>query len=93
MQPRPPSAEESGYTLSQAGRLIDVLEACMAARLAPHRSGWSTATHLGRDLERHFRVRAPIEAIERAMRALVKRRVVRLTADDAGNVWYRLRED
>ncbi|MGE0026807.1 MAG: hypothetical protein AB7O78_13405 [Thermoleophilia bacterium] len=93
MQPRPTSTEETGYTLSQAGRLIDVLEACMAARLAPHRSGWSTAAHLGRDLERHFGVRAPVEAIERAMRALVKRRIVRLTTDAAGAVWYRLREE
>ena len=58
---RPPSAEETGYTLSQAGR------------------------------ERHFGVRAPVEAIERAMRVLVKRRVVRLTSDDSGIVWYRLR--
>jgi hypothetical protein len=88
---RPPSAEETGYTLSQAGRLIDALEECMAARLTPRRSGWSTATHLGRDLERHFGVRAPVEAIERAMKVLVKRRVVRLTSDDSGIVWYRLR--
>ena len=92
MQPQRSSAEETGYTLSQAGRLIDVLEECMAARITPRRSGWSTATHLGWDLERHFGVRAPVEAIERAMRALVKRRVVRLTADDTGTVWYRLRE-
>ena len=92
MQPRPTSAEETGYTLSQAGRLIDVLEECMAARLSPRRSGWSIATHLGRDLERHFGVRAPVPAIERAMRTLVKRRVVRLTADASGTVWYRLRE-
>ena len=86
-----PSVDENGYTLSQAGRLIAVLEACMAARLTPQRSGWSTATHLGWDLERHFGVKAPIQAIERAMKTLVKRRVVRLTADDSGVVWYRLR--
>jgi hypothetical protein len=84
-------AGENGYTLSQPGRLIEVLEQCMAARLTPQRSGWSTAAHLGRDLERHFGVRAPVGAIERAMRTLVKRRVVRLTADDTGVVWYRLR--
>lgn len=88
----PPNAAETGYTLSQAGRLVQVLEECMAARLTPQRSGWSTAAHLGRDLERHFGVRAPVEAIERAMRTLVKRRVVRLTADASGTVWYRLRE-
>jgi hypothetical protein len=87
-----PNAEETGYTLSQAGRLVRVLEECMAARLTPQRSGWSTAMHLGRDLERHFGVRAPVQAIERAMRTLVKRRVVRLTADASGTVWYRLRE-
>jgi hypothetical protein len=88
---RPTALGENGYTLSQAGRLIEVLEECMAARLTPQRSGWSTATHLGRDLERHFGVKAPVEAIERAMRTLVKRRVVRLTADASGVVWYRLR--
>jgi hypothetical protein len=92
VQHQSPSVEETGYTLSQAGRLIDVLEQCLAARLTPRRSGWSTATHLGWDLERHFGVRAPIGAIERAMRTLVKRRVVRLSADDAGLVWYRLRD-
>ena len=92
MQPPPSSPEETGYTLSQAGRLVQVLEECMAARLTPQRSGWSTAMHLGRDLERHFGVRAPVQAIERAMRTLVKRRVVRLTADASGTVWYRLRE-
>lgn len=94
MQQQPPRAtatHESGYTLSQPGRLIEALEHCMAARITPRRSGWSTATHLGGDLERHFGVRAPVEAIERAMRTLVKRRVVRLTADDTGLVWYRLR--
>jgi len=90
---RSPSGEETGYTLSQAGRLIGVLEECMAARLTPQRSGWSTSTHLGWDLERHFGVRAPVQAIERAMRTLVKRRVVRLSADDSGLVWYRLRGD
>ena len=88
----PPNAEETGYTLSQAGRLVQVLEDCMAARLTPQRSGWSTASHLGRDLERHFGVRAPVPAIERAMRTLVKRRVVRLSADASGTVWYRLRD-
>ena len=88
---RSSSVDENGYTLSQAGRLIEVLEECMAARLTPQRSGWSTATHLGWDLERHFGVKAPVGAIERAMKALVKRRVVRLTADDTGVVWYRLR--
>ena len=88
----PPKAEETGYTLSQAGRLVQVLEDCMAARLTPQRSGWSTATHLGRDLERHFGIRAPVPAIERAMRTLVKRRVVRLSADASGTVWYRLRD-
>jgi hypothetical protein len=36
-------------------------------------------------------VKAPVGAIERAMKALVKRRVVRLTSDDSGLVWYRLR--
>ena len=90
---RSTGVDENSYTLSQAGRLIEVLEQCMAARLTPRRSGWSTATHLGWDLERHFGVKAPAAAIERAMRTLVKRRVVRLTADDTGLVWYRLRAD
>jgi hypothetical protein len=84
--------EENGYTLNQAGRLIDVLEKCMFARLTPRRSGWSTATHLGWDLERHYGVRAPRPAIEKAMRALVRRRVARMTTDDSGLTWYRISE-
>jgi hypothetical protein len=83
---------ENGYTLSQPGRLIDVLELCLEARLTPRRSGWSTAKHLGWDLERHFGVRAPLPSIERGLRVLVKRRRARITADDTGLVWYRLRE-
>lgn len=87
-----PAADESAYTLSTPGRLVDVLQQAMLARLSPRRSGWSTATHLGTDLERHFGVRAPIPAVERALRVLLRRKVVRVTADDAGVIWYRIRE-
>ena len=65
----------------------------MAARLTPRRSGWSAATHLARDLERHFGVRAPLPAIEGALRIMVRRGCVRVWADGAGRRWYRLAED
>lgn len=84
------SASETSFTLSQPGRLIGVLEACMAKRLRPDRSGWSAAHHLGRDLERHFGVRAPAPSIDRALRTLSRRRRVRLKVDDEGVLWYRL---
>ncbi|MGD9571002.1 MAG: hypothetical protein AB7V62_03835 [Thermoleophilia bacterium] len=84
------SPSENVVTLSQPGRLIAVLEECMEQRLRPHRSGWSAAHHLGRDLERHFGVRAPSPAIERALRSLARRRRVRLKADAEGVLWYRL---
>lgn len=84
---------ETTYTLSQPGRLIDVLELCMADRLRPYRSGWSAPVHLGRDLERYFGVRAPVPAIERALRVLAKRKRVRLKVDENGTLWYHLRED
>ena len=81
---------ENSYTLSQPGRLVGVLETCMAQRLRPDRSGWSAAKHLGWDLERHFGVRAPTPSIERALRALARRGKVRLKVDDGGVLWYRL---
>jgi hypothetical protein len=84
---------ENHYTLSQPGRLLEALEECMARRLTPQRSGWSASNHLGLDLERFYGVRAPAYAIERALRVLSKRGRVRLNADDAGVIWYRLREE
>jgi len=65
----------------------------MAARLTPRRSGWSAAAHLARDLERHFGVRAPLPAVEGALRIMVRRGRVRVWADGAGRRWYRLAED
>ena len=62
----------------------------MAARLTPRRSGWSAAAHLAMDLERHFGVRAPVPAIESALRILVRRGRVRVWADGGGRRWYRL---
>lgn len=82
---------ETAYSLHQAGRLIDALEQCMLDRLRPGRSGWSAAVHLGRDLERFFGVRAPVSAIERALRELGKHRRIQLRLDDAGTLWYRIR--
>lgn len=87
----PAQRTETVVSLNQAGRLIAVLEACMAARLRPDRSGWSAAHHLGWDLERHFGVRAPEGAIDRALRTLSRRRRVRLKIDEDGVLWYRLR--
>lgn len=94
-RPLPESSrtEETAYTLHQPGRLLDVLEACMADRLRPGRSGWSAAVYLGRDLERHFGVRAPVAAIERALRELGRRKRVQLKLDDLRVLWYRLRVD
>lgn len=88
--PTTTQSSETAYTLSQPGRLIGVLEECMAARLRPHRSGWSAAHHLGRDLERHFGVRAPAASIDRALRSLARRRRVGLKVDGDGILWYRL---
>ncbi len=87
---QPVSAPENVVTLSQPGRLVGVLEECMEQRLRPNRSGWSAAHHLGLDLERHFGVRAPATAIERALRALQRRHRVRLKSDAQGVLWYRL---
>jgi hypothetical protein len=67
-----------------------VLEEAMAARLTPRRSGWSASAHLAMDLERHFGLRAPLPAIEAALRILVKRGRVRVWADAGGRCWYRL---
>lgn len=82
--------DETPHTLARPGRLLEVLEDCMAARLTPRRSGWSAAHHLGMDLERHFGVRAPLPAIEAALRILVRRGRVRVWADAGGRRWYRL---
>ena len=85
--------EETAYSLNQPGRILDVLEQCMADRLdpGPHgRSGWSSAPYLGNDLERHFGIRAPMPVIERALRDMCKRRHVQMMLDDAGVLWYRL---
>jgi hypothetical protein len=90
MDPTSSQSSETTYTLSQPGRLVAVLEECMAARLRPHRSGWSAAHHLGRDLERHFGVRAPAASIDRALRSLARRRRVGLKVDSDGVLWYRL---
>lgn len=84
------STTENTFTLNQPGRLIAVLESCMAQRIRPDRSGWSAARHLGSDLERHFGVRAPAPAIDRALRTLARRRRVRLKVDDDGILWYRI---
>lgn len=65
----------------------------MAARIRPGRSGWSSSVHLCSDLERHFGVRAPLPAIERALREIGKRKRVQLRLDDDGVLWYRLRPD
>ncbi|MEQ8834623.1 MAG: hypothetical protein RIB67_09295 [Miltoncostaeaceae bacterium] len=85
--PEPPSS----VALSRPGAVIAAIERCMAARLTPDRSGWSAASHLSRDLERHFGVVAPGPAIEAALRVLASRRRVSLRADDDGALWYRLR--
>lgn len=82
----------SPVALSSPGRLIPVLELCMSARLTPHRSGWSAAAHLARDLRRHFGVGAPPEAIEAALRVLAARRRVALRSGADGVLWYRLRD-
>ncbi len=84
--------DENALTLSQPGRLIAVLETCMEGRLRPDRSGWSASRHLGADLERHFGVRAPQAAIDRALRTLSRRGRVRLRSDGDGVLWYRLLE-
>ena len=42
------------------------------------------------DLERHFGVRAPVPAVESALRILIRRRRVRVWADACGRRWYRL---
>lgn len=85
-------AIETAFTLNQPGRLIAILEDCMARRIRPDRSGWSAARHLGMDLERHFGVRAPQAAIDRALRTLARRRRLRLKVDGAGVLWYRIQD-
>ncbi len=87
-----PTVSESTYTLNQAGRLVGVLERCMEDRIRPDRSGWSAAMHLGWDLERHFGVKAPLPAIERALRILGRRKRVQLKVDEENTLWYRLLE-
>lgn len=93
--PLPPEhrTEETAYSLNQPGRILHVLERCMADRLepGPHaRSGWSSAIHLGNDLERFFGIRASIPVIERALRDMCKRRRAQMMLDDSGTLWYRL---
>ncbi len=85
--------EETVYSLNHPARLVDPLERCMLDRLRPGRSGWSSATHLGHDLERLFGVRAPVPAIERALRELGRHRRIQLLLDDAGTLWYRIRPE
>jgi hypothetical protein len=80
---------ETMVTLSQPGRVIDVLTRCIEGRAEPGRSGWSAAGHLALDLERHFGVRATAASIDHALRVLQRRRAVRLRVDDDGRVWYR----
>jgi hypothetical protein len=80
---------ENSYTLGQPGRLVAVLEACMAERLRPDRSGWSAARHPGWDPQRHFGGRAPWDAIERALRTLARRGRLRLKVDEDGVLRYR----
>lgn len=81
---------ETMVSLSQPGRVIDVLSRCIAARLGPGRSGWSAACHLSRDLERHFGVRATEPSIDHALRVLQRRRRICMRIDEVGRVWYRL---
>jgi hypothetical protein len=76
-------------TLSHPGRILDVVMRCVAARIAPGRSGWSTRGHLGHDLHRHYGVHVPDPALERALRTLVSRRRVIQRSDAAGTLWYR----
>ncbi|WP_217914433.1 hypothetical protein [Miltoncostaea marina] len=80
------------FELTRPGRLIDALEACMARRVAPLRSGWSATGHLGRDLERHYGVRVPRPAIDRALRVLARRGRIDLRAGRDGALWFRLRD-
>lgn len=82
---------ETAYTLQQPGRLLDVLEAAMADRLRPGRSGWSATVHLSHDLERYFGIRASIQVIERALQQLSKHKRIQRMLDDTGTLWYRLR--
>lgn len=82
------ATDETVVTLSQPGRVLAVVEACIRERVAPGRSGWSAGHHLARDLERFYRVRVPRSALDRALRELVKRRRVRQHADAHGQLWY-----
>lgn len=82
---------ETVFTLQQPGRLVDVLEAAMADRIRPGRSGWSASVHLGHDLERFFGVRAEIQVIERALQQMSKHKRIQRMVDDTGTLWYRLR--
>ena len=79
----------NAVTLSDPGRILDVVERCIAARVGPGRCGWSAAAHLGRDLERHYAMRVPTAALERALRQLAARRRIRRHCDSQGVVWYR----
>ena len=88
--PDTPKSAETTYSLQQPGRLVDVLEEAMADRLRPGRSGWSAIVHLGHDLERFFGIRAPVQAIERALQQMAKEKRIRRMVDDTGTIWYRL---
>lgn len=90
--PDTPPPSETAYTLLQPGRILDAIERCMADRLTPHRSGWSTAHHLSRDLERLYGLHAPMATVARALRELDRRKLVQLKAGDDHILWYRLRD-
>lgn len=94
-QALPDSAKttETAYSLQHPGRLLDPLEAAIAGRLRAGRSGWSTAVHLGNDLERFFGIRAPAQSIERALQQLAKEKRIRRMVDDAGTIWARGRSE
>ncbi len=77
-------------TLVRAGELIHLLEDCMAARLAPGRSGWSQAHHLRTDLDRLLGVQVPDGALDRALRQLSRRGQVVRRMDEDGHSWFKL---
>jgi hypothetical protein len=84
------NAPETNFiVLNRPGRIIEVVEQCCLRRIAPNRSGWSTARHLGLDLHRLFGVHVPQTALDRALRELVKRERLRQRVDERGVVWYR----
>lgn len=85
-----PSATETVVTLNSPGRVLAVLETCIRERIAPGRSGWSSAGHLSRDLERFYRVHVPQTSLDRALRELVRRGCIRQHSDRGGVLWYHL---